>query len=171
MATLHPTGNFQAEITDHGYGTSDNAKRSEFFWVKFKTDFGIISGKFYLTQAAIEHTIKKVRAMGFTGNQMEALADGTALVGNRCEIEVTHKPYTSKTGENKFFPEVGFVNPIGGGGRGFKRSDGAAANARRFDKLLAREPIIGQPAHDDGPPLRDEDYPDADQNAEEACPL
>lgn len=130
----HPKGTFDAVIMNHGFCMSKGQSPKEQFWAQFHTDAGQITGYFYLTNDAAEHTIKKIRAMGFQGSDLRDLADGQALYKNLCQIVVEHDEY-----QGKIYPKVGFVNPFGHVA-GPKNDDVVAANAKRFNALLKNIP-------------------------------
>lgn len=138
---MHPAGTFRAEIVDHGY--SETKAGTPQFTVQFSTESGTIAGFFAMTDKAIEHTIKKIRAMGYEGDDLDDLADGTVLKGCYCSIQVTHETYNGQISA-----KVGWVNPDGYT-PGIKKSASAAANARRFNSLLKKTAL---PKADDGNP-------------------
>jgi len=127
---IHPQGTYDAVIMNHGFCMSKGKNPKEQFWAQFHTDAGQITGYFYLTNDAAEHTIKKIRAMGYQGDDLRLLSDGQALFKNLCQITVQHDE-----NEGKIYPKVGFVNPFGHQA-GPKNDDVVAANAKRFNALL-----------------------------------
>ena len=127
---LHPAGTFRAEIVDHGFSESTTGNPQ--FSVQFRTEHDTISGYFSMTDKAIEHTIKKIRAMGYEGDDLADLEDGTVLKGCFCSIQITHETYNGQVSA-----KVGWVNPDGYV-PGIKKSASAAANARRFNSLLKK---------------------------------
>lgn len=145
MPTLHPAGDFRAEILDHGF--SETQSGTPQFVVKFRTEHDTINGYFAMTDRAIEHTIKKIRAMGYEGDDLSDLEDGALLRGLFCSIQVTHDTYNGQVSA-----KVGWVNPDGYT-PGVKKSAAAAANAKRFNSLLKKIPA-GTPAKEgDAPPF------------------
>lgn len=132
---LHPEGQFDAEVLEHTINESKQG--NERVVVRFKTEHSTIIGWFYLTNRAAEHTVKKLRAMGFTGDDLFVLyAESEAMVGNRCSISVEHSEYEGKTSA-----KVVFVNPTGGGGGPLMEGNKETAlKAKRFNALLKREP-------------------------------
>lgn len=130
---MHPAGYFRAEILDHGFSESTGGTPQ--FSVQFQTEHGQMRGFFALSDNAIEHTIKKIRAMGYAGDDLADLEDGSVLRGAFCIIQVTHDTYNGTVS-----PKVGWVNPDGWQ-PGIKKSATAAANAKRFNALLKRVPV------------------------------
>lgn len=144
MAERHPAGNFRAEILDHGW--SESSTGTPQFTVKFQTEHGHVNGYFPMTDRAAEHTLRKIRAMGYEGDDLDDLADGSVLKGCFCQIQVTHETHNGKTSA-----KVGFVDPDGYV-PGVKKSAGAAANARRFNGLLKKITTSTTSAGDDSKP-------------------
>lgn len=129
MPELHPIGTFNdVEILDHGFDESPE-KNTPFFWVSYKTEIGNLTGRFYLTDRTVEYTIQKIEAMGFNGDSLAELADGTALAGNLCQITVEHETYEGNTRAR-----VGFVNP-NNSTIGPTHNEKAAANVKQFDTM------------------------------------
>ena len=158
---MHPTGTFEAEIVEHAI--TESSKGTPQIAVKFETKEGDITGWFALTDKAAEYTIKKLRAMGFQGDDLKQINDGQCIVGNQCNIVVAHEEYNGTTNAR-----VKFVNPLGvTGGADITASDGAAANARRFNALLRQEKPIPAKTKVDGmqpdagpaDPVDDKDIP------------
>jgi hypothetical protein len=141
---IHPKGTFQAVVEDHGIGESKNTGTPQVI-VKFATSTeggqDEIWGYFALTDKAAQYTVEKVRAMGFTGNDIEQLNDGQCCVGNPCSVTVEHEEYNGKVRA-----KVAFVNPPGDGeAREIKRSKAAGAKARMFNALLHKTPCSAMP--------------------------
>ena len=133
MPELHPEGTFDdTKIIDHGFDESSEQK-TPFFWARFETEHGILTGRFYLTEKTVEYTVKKIAAMGFDGDSLSELADGTALADGLCQITVEHEEY-----ENKNRARVGFVNP-NHSVMGPSRNEEVAANLKQFDALWKSE--------------------------------
>ena len=134
--SMHPAGRFDAEIIEHGITFATTG--TEQVVVKFQTSEGTITGWFAMTEKAAEYTIEKLRNMGFAGSDLAEVNDGECLIGHRCNIVVVHETYK---GEER--AKVQFVNPEGSGdGGAIERSDGAAANVRKFNVLLKKRPPI-----------------------------
>ena len=156
MSNLHPEGYFDAEILDHGITVSQTG--TEQVAVKFQTEKGIITGWFPLTDRAIEYTVEKLQNMGFCSSTFSKLNDGKCLVGNRCNIKVSHEEYRGEVNA-----KIKYVNPEGYEGAEIKRDEAAAKSASRFDALLrkanasAPEPT---PKRQAPPPATEESFDD-----------
>lgn len=130
MSDLHPIGEHEAEVLDHGLVTSKTGTSG--VAVKFQTEFDVITGWFYLTDKTVEYTIEKLRAMGWEGDDFRELNQQPAvLAGHKCVITVSHESYEGKTRA-----KVNFVNPEGYEGGEIQRDENAAKNAMRFNALL-----------------------------------
>ena len=129
----HPIGTYTAEIAEHGLCKSKNAGTPQVA-VRFVTMHGPIMAWFPLTDRAVEYTMEKLLAMGFTGNTFSSL-NSDCLVGNKCVIVIDEDEYN---GQKR--PRVKFVNPEGdmGGGAEIKKDQQAAQAASRFDALLRK---------------------------------
>lgn len=138
MAKIHTPGLFPAVVVEHGWSESKNGTPS--LTVAFQTDEGMIRGWFYMTDKAAQHTIKKIRAMGYTGDDLRELGNGMCIRGNACVIEIQHE--VGQDGQQR--DRVAFVHPVGykPGNGGVKNSDAAAANVARFNALLKKEPTV-----------------------------
>lgn len=127
---MHAAGWFDATILDHGFDVT--RKGAEFFWVDFATrdrdgNEDAILGRFYVSSdKAAEITVEKIERMGYEGNDLTALGDGTVLKGNVTRIKVEHEEYNGKT-----FAKVAAV-----GTEGPKHNETVAANVGRFNDLL-----------------------------------
>ena len=129
MPDLHPIGTFNdVKITDHGFDESSE-KKTPFFWAKFETEHGVITGRFYLSDKSVEHTIKKIGNMGFGGKSLSELGDGTALRDSICQITVEHEEYDST-----WRARVGFVN-LNNAVMGPTHNEVAVANVKQFDAM------------------------------------
>jgi len=145
---IHPTGTFDAVVEEHGIGESKHSGTPQVI-VKFSTvtpsGHDSIWGYFPLTERAAQYTVDKLRAMGFTGNNIEEINDGQCMRGNGCSITVTHEKYNGK-----LYPRVQFVNAAGERqAREIKRSKAAAAKARMFNALLHKTPSKAMPPVND----------------------
>lgn len=134
MSELIPTGSYDdVEILDHGFDESGQ-KKTLFFWVKFRIpEHGEILGRFYLPKGSdkgLEAAFKKIEAMGFSGDDLTELADGSLLVGNLVQITIEHEVYEGVTRAR-----VGFVNPNHSTGNGPAKNEVAAANAKGFNAI------------------------------------
>ncbi|MCP4948866.1 MAG: hypothetical protein GY923_15320 [Aestuariibacter sp.] len=164
---IHPEGNFDAVILDHGFSNTQTGTQQ--FWVKFKTDEGEIHGFLFLSEAAAPHTIAKIRAMGFQGDDLHHLSDGWALQKHLCNIVVQHDEYKGKVKAN-----VAFVNAYGAS-RSPQRDPGVAESARRFNALLREEPIIqhtlqsDEPEHERNPACNEQTQITDDHEEPEHC--
>ena len=134
MADIHPIGTFNdTEIIDHGFAESGE-KKSLYFWVKFRTpgaeDFGEVFGNFYLTEKAAPSTVEKIASMGYAGDDLSELSDGTKLRGNVVQITVEHDTYQETTRAR-----VGWVNK-NNAIMGPTHDEAAAAKAKQFNALF-----------------------------------
>jgi hypothetical protein len=133
---LHPEGLFKAEIMNHGFGKSSTG--SEYFGVEFGTLLegdatGKITGFFYLTDAAAEETVKKIRIMGYEGFNLHELGvEPPILSGKMVQIQVVHESYQGKIRDkvNWVYPEN--YEP------GLRKDVETASNVKRFDALLQK---------------------------------
>jgi len=132
---IHSRGLHDATVIAHGWDESKTGTPS--LKVRFESGEGQLTGWFYMTDKAAPHTIKKIRAMGYTGNDLRELGNGQVLVGNRCVIEVEHEVGNDNVQRAK----VAFVNPAGYV-PGVKNSENAQANITRFNALLKSEPTV-----------------------------
>ena len=156
MSDIHPTGEFTAEVVDHGIATSKAGK--PMLVAKFKTIHGYLTGWFSMSEKAIEYTVKKAVAMGFTGKSLSDLNDGKCLIGKECTITVKHEDFDGKTSA-----KVDRIDPLGGGGGAeIKRDLAAAKSAAMFDGLLHKEQSaagvkpVAKPSATDHVPTGDE---------------
>lgn len=134
MADLIPIGTYNdVEIVEHGFDESGQ-KKTLFFWVRFRIpEHGEIIGRFYLPKGSdkgLEAAFKKIEAMGFTGDDLFELADGTALAGRLVQITIEHEVYEGVTRAR-----VGFVNQNHSTGNGPAKNEVAAANAKGFNAI------------------------------------
>ena len=128
---IHKQGRFTAVIERHGFSTATTGTQQ--FWVEFKTGEGLIIGYFPLTDRAVEGTLKKIRTMGFQGEDLALLADGNELFGNWVDITVDHEEY-----KGKVQAKVGYVNAVGAQ-IGPKNNPKAAIEvAKAFNALLRK---------------------------------
>jgi hypothetical protein len=160
---MHSEGTFDAKVTDHGFAPGNKGPQ---LWVKFETSEGNIAGWFSFTDKAAQHTVKKIRNIGYQGDNIEQLNDGVSMRGMLCSIVVEHEEYDGKTRA-----KVAFVNRLGDTGGSLDRDDAAARNAARFNALLRQadkleptrvdEPENPAPDYDEmnPPPLLDDDLP------------
>jgi len=130
MPDMHPEGNFSAEVVDHGFSQAKTGTIQ--LWIAFETEHGTITSFLPLTDAAVEGSLRKLVAAGYTGTNLGELADGTMLRGNCCVITVKHEEYQGVTRA-----KVSWINPEGWV-PGPQRDETAAANASRFNGLLAK---------------------------------
>ena len=131
-------GYYFATVTDHGYGPKDGEDGSPYLAVKFELEtmdtkeaVGPLTAFLYLTDKSIEHTAKKLRAIGYVGNDGNELADGTKLKGMRCQVQVTNEAY-----EGKVRAKIGWVYPENYAPGVVKGESSAKANAGRLSTLL-----------------------------------
>ena len=128
---LHPEGTHAAEVVDHGITKSQSG--TEQVAIKFQTAHGYVTGWFPLTDRAVDYTIEKLVAIGFTGRSFSALNDGRCMVGKKCSITISHEVYEGKTRV-----KIKYVNPEGYEGMEIKRDEAAARSVSRFDALLRK---------------------------------
>lgn len=148
---LIPTGTYDdCEIVDHGYDESPD-KKTPYLWVIFQVpEQGQITGRFYLpkgSEKGLEASFKKIEAMGFEGDDLGELADGSKLAGNRVQITVEHETWEGTTRDR-----VGFVNQ-NHSTVGPSRNDSTAANVTTFNAIWkkGKGKRGQQPAGDDIP--------------------
>jgi len=152
MNTLHPEGVYDAEVIDHGLTETRNTGTPQVA-VRFRTDHGEITGYFFLTDRAIEHTVEKLHAMGFRGRSFAEL-NNNVLVGNRCSITVQHEEYQGRTKAR-----IAFVNEEGYEAQAeIRKSEAVARTASQFDALLRRS--AGNDSGQSSRPARVEAYRD-----------
>lgn len=134
MPAEHPTGEYRAKVLDHGFAPAGTGTMQ--FWVKYQTESGEIVGFFAMTDKAVEYTAEKVKAMGYQGGDWRELADGSALRGAECMIEVReHTNPNNGVTRN----QVNAVWPVDGEKPGrLSHADPAAANVARFNAVLKR---------------------------------
>jgi len=144
MPEMHPIGTFDnTKIIDHGFDESSK-KGTLFLWIKFQTEAGTITGRFYMTDGAVEHTLEKIANAGFTGDSLLELKDGQVLVGNLCQITVDHEDV-----DGRVVPKVGWVNE-NFATAGPSHNEKAAANVKQFDALW-RKTMKDRAAQEDVP--------------------
>lgn len=131
---LHPEGKFLAEVREHAIQVATTG--TEQLCVKFETEFGVLWAWFAFTEAAAPHTIKKIRAMGYAGDDIGELADGVVLVGNKCEVTVKHE--MGQDGRPR--AKVSWVAPEGG--ERMVSDDRAAQAVRKYNALLRSVPPV-----------------------------
>ena len=133
-------GYYRGRVLDSGFGPKDGEEGTPYLAVKFELSnlegtendvIGALTGYFYLSDKALDGTAKKLRAIGYVGNNSEELADGTKLRGMTCQVQVTPEVY-----EGKMRNKIGWVNPIDFVPGVVKGEASAKANARRLDTLL-----------------------------------
>ena len=153
---LHPQGVFEASVVDHGFEAGKPGKSASFV-VRFATEHSEIQGWFSMSDKAVQYTVEKIRAIGFAGNDLNELADGTALLGCKCKIKVDHETYEGKTRA-----KVNGVFDINSEPGGQITHDLTAAQqcARAFNALLSK--IAAKPVAKTAPRMRqpgDDDIP------------
>jgi hypothetical protein len=139
---LHPEGFFRAEIVDHGFGKTET--RTNYLGVRFRTllegeAVGEITGFFYMTDAAAEYTVQKIRAMGFEGDDLRDLAKVPPILqGRMVKISVEHRQYQGEMRDSvaSVYPED--WEP------GLKKDAEAATNVARFNALLKKHQPVNQ---------------------------
>ena len=147
MPELHPSGTFNdAEIIDHGFDKSSK-KLTPYFWTIFKTEQGQVRGTFWLTEKSAEHTMTRIRDMGYEGDHLAGLADGTALVGKLVQITVEHDENDGKT-----YANVGFVN-ANNAIMGPTHDESVAASMSAFDALWRKKRGNVESMNDDDVPF------------------
>lgn len=142
-----PEGEYTARASDAMNRETDGGK--DFVYVLFTIQGGDQDGRkiaesFYLTDAAWEHSIKKLKACGFKGEDITDLSGIKELVRITVEHEVmldkNKLPLVDKTtGQPRQRARVGFVNAIAGG----REPDAAKKSllSERMAKLLAAKAV------------------------------
>jgi hypothetical protein len=129
---LHPEGKFPAKIMEHAIQTASTG--TDQLAVRFETEYGSLWAWYAFTEDAAPHTVKKIRAMGYQGDDIGELADGIVLVGNECEVTVKHE--MGRDGRPR--AKVTRVSPPGGDKM---VSDERATQAvRKYNALLRSVP-------------------------------
>ena len=135
-------GYYMAVVSDHGYGPKDGEEGSPYLAVKFNLEtldtheaIGSLTAFLYLTDKSIEHTAKKLRAIGYIGNDASELADGTRMRGMRCQVQVTNEAY-----EGKVRAKIGWIYPEDYTPGVVKGENSAKLNASRLSTLLKATP-------------------------------
>lgn len=127
---LHPEGFFKAEIINAVLGETQAGKPQ--IIADFQTEKGKVRGYFSLSEKSVEYTAEKLMCMGFKGDSWSDVNQaGFSMAGNRCQVSVQHDEWEGKTNA-----KVGFVYPENYSPE-LQGSDLAAANARKFDGVLA----------------------------------
>lgn len=129
MRELHPVGMFLAEVIDHGTFEANTGTLQ--LGIMFKTEAGKVAAYLPFTDRAIEHTLKKVAAIGYSG-PLENLNDGV-MIGMKCKITVEHE--TDQNNELK--DKVSWINPVDYEG-GIKKSQDAALKLKKFNAMFAK---------------------------------
>ncbi len=135
-------GVYMGTVLDHGFGPKEGDEGSPYISVQFDLETmdthesaGKITAWLYLSDKAIEHTAKKLRAIGYVGNDSDELADGTKLRGMRAQVTVKNEVY-----EGKSRAKVSWIDPENFVPGVVKSEASAKANARRLDTLLKTVP-------------------------------
>lgn len=128
--TMHPEGNYTAEVMDHGFNAARTGTVQ--LWITFGTEHGTITAYLPLTDAAADSSLRKLTAIGYDGSNLAELSDGSVLRGRRCVITVRHSEW-----QGRISAKVEWINPEGWT-PGPMRDDTAAANASKFNGLLAK---------------------------------
>ncbi len=128
-------GRHEVRVVSHAL-TKSGQKGTPCVAVTFEDDVGQrITWFGYLTDAALEWTLKALAAMGWDSNASDGRIDslnGTDLLaGNRVEIVVEEEEY-----EGKLRPKVRWVNEIGGGVGDRMAPDEATAFATDLRKRI-----------------------------------
>lgn len=126
---LHPCGLFAAEIIDHG--TFRAATGTVQLGIIFRTEAGTITGYLPFTDKSIEHSLKKIAAIGYNG-PLEKLNEG-CMIGMKCKITVEHE---SNNGEMR--DKVSWINPIDYEG-GLKKDPESALYLSKFNALFSQK--------------------------------
>lgn len=140
---LIPEDFYYGTVIDNGFGPKDGEEGTPFIAIKFdlttmdeaRTPMGSITAYLYLSDKAIEQTAKKLRAIGYVGNDASELEDGSKLRGMRCQVQVTQEAYQGKV-SNK----VGWINPENYQPGVVHGATSAKANAARLSTLLKTIP-------------------------------
>jgi hypothetical protein len=155
-------GKFRAKARDVMVGES-GVKHTPYVGVLFEVlDEGENKGeriewKGWLGDKSAERTIESLRHCGWQGDDIGSFATGKmdGLDTNEVELVVEMKPYegTNESHKGKLFPEVRWVNKLGGS-RGLRKEEGldavkAAQLGERFRGLaLAVKPAASPPTND-----------------------
>ena len=167
---MHSQGRFDAVVTDHGYNVAKTATPQ--LWVTYQTSDGTITAFLAITDKTAERVVKSIRAMGYQGDDLEALADGQHLRGNQCCITIRHESYNGAT-----IAKVAFVDSIGSAAGGAKRlspAEVAASNVRRFNALLktaAKSTPVKQPKAPASPEYDELNPPPIDEPGIDGMPF
>ena len=140
---LIPEDFYYGTVTDSGFGPRDGEEGTPYLAIKFdlttmteeRAPVGSITAYLYLSDKAIEQTAKKLRAIGYVGDNAAELEDGSKLRGMRCQVQVTQEAYQGKV-SNK----VGWINPENYSPGVPKGEASAKANAARLSTLLKTIP-------------------------------
>jgi len=140
---LHPAGWFFGHVTNHGFSDSKGGNPQIFVSFEDEADSSNrITAFLSMTDASIEYTVKKLRACGYVGSELDELWDGQLLAGNRVRYQVLHESY-----DGKMYAKVGFVNDPDY--VGIQRSENARANSSRFNYILTKFPPTEQKKADE----------------------
>jgi hypothetical protein len=105
----------------------------------------------YFTDAAAEYTIKALRTMGWTGDD---LADLSSIKGAEVAVVVEHEEYEGKTRA-----KVRWINPVGSGSGAILKEQMSEAEAKSFaakmkGRIRAFDKLAGQPKNTGKPNSR-----------------
>lgn len=131
MAELHPVGLFDAMVLDHGFRESKKSGTLSLN-ISFQTEHGTLYTDLYLTEKAAEKTIEKLRAIGWQGDDLSELKDGTAMRGMKCKVTVSHETY-----EGTVRARVDWINDQNYTGS-ITHDDEAAVKARMFNAIAKK---------------------------------
>lgn len=140
MQKLESEGRFDAKVTAADLGETDNGK--PFVNFTFETSEGIIWGNLYLSEAAIDRSLKTLaEVFAFNGD----FADMDQFVGKDCSIVTEAEEYN---GETRI--KVKWINAKGG-----PKLDPAsrASLAERLNAKYSRKSGSAAAAKDDGEPF------------------
>lgn len=145
-------GLHRATIVDHAFDKARSG--NDQLIVRFETDEGFHTEWFTITDKTAERFAENVREMGFNGDDFLDLADGRALRGNVCYIQIRHKDGQDGNKRAGIVWVQSTDRP-----KELRRNETAARNVQRFNALLrakkptgASPPAASKPAADDDPP-------------------
>lgn len=107
MPKLNKTGRFTAKVTKVQLGQAQTG--TPFFQFSFDTPDGFISGWLYLSEAAKENTIRRLKEVFGIGNDARQWI--SEMENKECDITVE----AGKDDKGNDRLEVKFINPVGGG--------------------------------------------------------
>lgn len=110
MSKLNNTGRYEAKVKSAEFGEANTG--TPFFNIYFETPEGSIGRSFFLTTAALPHTVKMLREAFSFNNDFETAVE--QVIGKACTIVVGMKD-DGRGGERlevEFVNKEGFAKPI-----------------------------------------------------------